>query len=139
MDRASSREPGLNSSVEIPFGTTWTPRAIEEVGTNRSVDLLLRRDHRLAGPEANDDVERDEVPDREPGQVLRFTDPWLQPRFVEAAPYRRSRKPEVVAVDLGRDGDAAVNSPSQEAERARRLAVHDVERPRGVKLFEGIG
>ena len=113
-------------------------RAVEEIGADGPLDLLVGRHHRLAGPEAND-VRRDDVPHREPDEVLGFPDSRLHSGFPQPAPDRRSREPEVVAMELGGDRDSAMHAVPQEPKGARRLAVHHVERARSVELVEGGG
>src|SRR6476659_3684678 len=102
--------------------------AAEEVRTHRVVELLLGRDDRLAG--ANEvRLPTGEEPARgDPNRVLP-----LPRRAVEAASgscptQARLHQPEHVPVELDHDRhDTRVGTVLEEAERAERLAVHDVE------------
>ncbi len=57
--------------------------------------------------------------------------------FPQPALHRRPGETQEVAVELGRHRHAPVHASAQEPECARRLAVHDIERPGCVQLVEG--
>ena len=102
------------------------PGAVEKEGSCCPVHLLMGRHHRLARAEARE-VSRDDMPDREPNEVLGLAHAGPDTRVAYGPPDRRARETEVVPMKLRGERHAAMDSAAEQAESTRRLAVHHVE------------